>query len=109
MVKLYERCLIACANYPEYWIRYVSCMETSGSLDLADNALARATQVFVKVKCHEFFLKKIPLVTICAPMWSVQHEILFAFRGVSSEYTKSPFVFLTNYLALCLSLFFFFG
>ncbi|KAJ8534631.1 hypothetical protein K7X08_016359 [Anisodus acutangulus] len=48
VVKLYERCLIACANYPEYWIRYVSCMETSGSLDLADNALARATQVFVK-------------------------------------------------------------
>ncbi|KAJ8558213.1 hypothetical protein K7X08_004979 [Anisodus acutangulus] len=48
VVKLYERCLIACANYPEYWIQYVSCMETSGSLDLADNALARATQVFVK-------------------------------------------------------------
>lgn len=55
VVKLYERCLIACANYPEYWIRYVSCMETSGSLDLADNALARATQVFVKVKSHKFF------------------------------------------------------
>lgn len=49
MVKLYERCLIACANYPEYWIRYVLCMEASGSLDLANNALDRATQVFVKV------------------------------------------------------------
>lgn len=49
IVKLYERCLIACANYPEYWIRYILCMESSGSMDLADNALARATQVFVKV------------------------------------------------------------
>lgn len=49
MVKLYERCLIACANYPEYWIRYVLCMEASGSMDLAHNALARATHVFVKV------------------------------------------------------------
>lgn len=49
VVKLYERCLIACANYPEYWIRYVLCMEASGSVDLAKNALARATQVFVKV------------------------------------------------------------
>lgn len=49
VVKLYERCLIACANYSEYWIRYVLCMEASGSLDLANNALARATQVFVKV------------------------------------------------------------
>ena len=49
VVKLYERCLIACANYPEYWIRYVLCMEASGSMDIANNALARATQVFVKV------------------------------------------------------------
>ncbi|KZV32962.1 pre-mRNA-processing factor 39 [Dorcoceras hygrometricum] len=48
IVKLYERCLIACANYPEYWIRYVLCMEASGSMELADNALARATQVFLK-------------------------------------------------------------
>nr|KJB10037.1 hypothetical protein B456_001G181500 [Gossypium raimondii] len=48
VVKLYERCLIACANYPEYWIRYVLCMEASGSMDLANNALVRATQVFVK-------------------------------------------------------------
>ncbi|ESQ44610.1 hypothetical protein EUTSA_v10003154mg [Eutrema salsugineum] len=48
VVKLYERCLIACANYPEYWIRYVLSMEASGRVDLADNALTRATQVFVK-------------------------------------------------------------
>ncbi|KAA8550706.1 hypothetical protein F0562_002390 [Nyssa sinensis] len=48
VVKLYERCLIACANYPEYWIKYVLCMEASGCIDLANNALARATQVFVK-------------------------------------------------------------
>lgn len=50
IVKLYERCLIACANYCEYWIRYVLCMEASGSTDLANNALARATQIFVKVR-----------------------------------------------------------
>lgn len=47
-VKLYERCLIACANYPEYWIRYVQCMETAGSMEVANDALARATQIFVK-------------------------------------------------------------
>ncbi|CAN6723428.1 unnamed protein product [Malus baccata var. baccata] len=44
VVKLYERCLIACANYPKYWIRYVLCIEASGSMDIANNALARATQ-----------------------------------------------------------------
>ncbi|KAH9610318.1 hypothetical protein KSS87_008671 [Heliosperma pusillum] len=48
IVKLYERCLVACANYPEFWTRYILCMEGRGSVDLADNALARATQVFVK-------------------------------------------------------------
>ncbi|XP_042026840.1 pre-mRNA-processing factor 39-like isoform X2 [Salvia splendens] len=48
VVKLYERCLIACARYPEFWIRYVLCMEASGSMELVENALARATQVFVK-------------------------------------------------------------
>ncbi|TQE12213.1 hypothetical protein C1H46_002138 [Malus baccata] len=44
VVKLYERCLIACANYPEYWIRYVLCMEANRSMDIANKALARATQ-----------------------------------------------------------------
>ncbi|KAF9604850.1 hypothetical protein IFM89_010525 [Coptis chinensis] len=48
VVKLYERCLIACANYSEFWIRYVLCMEASGSMDSANDALARATQTFVK-------------------------------------------------------------
>ncbi|KAJ7977177.1 Pre-mRNA-processing factor 39 [Quillaja saponaria] len=48
VVKLYERCVVACANYTEYWIRYVLSMEASGSMDLANNVLARATQVFVK-------------------------------------------------------------
>ncbi|XP_047319841.1 pre-mRNA-processing factor 39-2-like isoform X2 [Impatiens glandulifera] len=48
VVRLYERCVIACANYPEYWIRYVLCMEAGGSMDLVNNALDRATQVFVK-------------------------------------------------------------
>eukprot|EP00252_Welwitschia_mirabilis_P000384 TRINITY_DN103_c0_g1_i5.p1 TRINITY_DN103_c0_g1~~TRINITY_DN103_c0_g1_i5.p1 ORF type:complete len:582 (+),score=146.49 TRINITY_DN103_c0_g1_i5:415-2160(+) len=47
-VKLYERCLIACANYQEYWIRYVECMAANGSMEHANNALIRATQIFVK-------------------------------------------------------------
>ncbi|KAK3150830.1 hypothetical protein QOZ80_3AG0238360 [Eleusine coracana subsp. coracana] len=48
VIKLYERCVIACASYSEFWIRYVQCMENKGSLELANNALARATHVFVK-------------------------------------------------------------
>jgi hypothetical protein len=52
VIKLYERCVIACASYSEFWIRYVQCMEDKRSLDLANNALARATHVFVKVLFH---------------------------------------------------------
>ncbi|EEE58564.1 hypothetical protein OsJ_09874 [Oryza sativa Japonica Group] len=48
VIKLYERCVIACASYSEFWIRYVLCMEARGSIELANNALARATHVFVK-------------------------------------------------------------
>lgn len=48
-VKLYERCLIACANYPEYWIRFVQRMYTEEKMDLALNGLQRATDIFVKV------------------------------------------------------------
>ncbi|XVE51547.1 hypothetical protein DITRI_Ditri02bG0050700 [Diplodiscus trichospermus] len=47
-VKLYERCLIPCANYPEFWMRYVDFMESKGGRELANFALARATQTFLK-------------------------------------------------------------
>ncbi|KAF9669774.1 hypothetical protein SADUNF_Sadunf14G0142500 [Salix dunnii] len=49
-VNLYERCIIACATYTEYWIRYVLCMvmSTYGNMDVVNIALNRATQVFVK-------------------------------------------------------------
>ncbi|XP_009765976.1 uncharacterized protein LOC107789835 isoform X2 [Nicotiana tabacum] len=47
-LKLYERCLISCANYPEFWMRYVDFMETKGGRELAMFALERATKVFSK-------------------------------------------------------------
>lgn len=95
VVKLYERCLIACASYPEYWIRYILCMEASGSKDLAENALARATQVFVKVytifvfyvlclKSVSFFV--CPLIYSLLPMNQCSLFLL-----VASLYTFVPF------------------
>ncbi|PIA41432.1 hypothetical protein AQUCO_02200089v1 [Aquilegia coerulea] len=47
-VRLHERCLIPCANYPEFWMRYVEFMETKGGREIANCALARATQIFLK-------------------------------------------------------------
>ncbi|PQQ01589.1 uncharacterized protein Pyn_33189 [Prunus yedoensis var. nudiflora] len=47
-VKLYERCLIPCANYPEFWMRYVEFMEINGGREIANYALDRATQIFMK-------------------------------------------------------------
>ncbi|KAK1309924.1 hypothetical protein QJS10_CPA08g01848 [Acorus calamus] len=48
IVKLYERCLIPCANYPEFWIRYVELVESKGGREIADFALRRATALFPK-------------------------------------------------------------
>ncbi|KAL6197344.1 hypothetical protein ACLB2K_032953 [Fragaria x ananassa] len=47
-VKLYERCLIPCANYPDFWMRYVDFMEINGGREIANFSLDRATQIFVK-------------------------------------------------------------
>ncbi|XP_057950326.1 pre-mRNA-processing factor 39-2 [Malania oleifera] len=47
-VKLYERCLIPCANYPEFWMRYAEFMESKGGREIANFALERATQVFLR-------------------------------------------------------------
>ncbi|XP_024011149.1 uncharacterized protein LOC18016049 isoform X2 [Eutrema salsugineum] len=47
-IKLYERCLIPCANYTEFWFRYVDYVESNGGRELANFALARASQIFVK-------------------------------------------------------------
>ncbi|XP_024519001.1 pre-mRNA-processing factor 39 isoform X1 [Selaginella moellendorffii] len=48
IVKAYERCVIACANYPEYWIRYIHTMEAKSRSEIADDALDRALHIFVK-------------------------------------------------------------
>ncbi|XP_042412843.1 pre-mRNA-processing factor 39-like isoform X6 [Zingiber officinale] len=82
VVKLYERCLIACANYPEFWIRYVLCMEASGSMELAYNALARATQVFVK-KQPEIHLFAARFKELCADVDGARTTYQFLYSKVS--------------------------
>ncbi|KAL6553294.1 hypothetical protein OROGR_007136 [Orobanche gracilis] len=47
-MKLYERCLIPCANYPEFWMRYADFLESKGGRELAISVLDRATQIFLK-------------------------------------------------------------
>uniref|UniRef100_A0A1D1YGQ0 Pre-mRNA-processing factor 39 n=1 Tax=Anthurium amnicola TaxID=1678845 RepID=A0A1D1YGQ0_9ARAE len=47
-VKLYERCLIPCANYPEFWVRYIEFMEARGGREIANLALTRASTTFLK-------------------------------------------------------------
>lgn len=48
-VKLYERCLIPCANYSEFWIRYSEYVDAKGGREIANHALGRASSCFVKV------------------------------------------------------------
>eukprot|EP01025_Chloroclados_australasicus_P022835 TRINITY_DN2337_c0_g4_i1.p1 TRINITY_DN2337_c0_g4~~TRINITY_DN2337_c0_g4_i1.p1 ORF type:complete len:689 (-),score=100.22 TRINITY_DN2337_c0_g4_i1:257-2323(-) len=48
-VMLYERCLIACALYSDFWRRYVRYLE-SKDVNSARNALKRATEIHCKRK-----------------------------------------------------------
>ncbi|KAK6932259.1 hypothetical protein RJ641_001883 [Dillenia turbinata] len=54
-VKLYERCLIPCANYLEFWMRYVEFTESKGGREIAKFALNRATHIFKSVPAIHHF------------------------------------------------------
>ncbi|XP_020248702.1 pre-mRNA-processing factor 39 isoform X2 [Asparagus officinalis] len=82
VVKLYERCLIACANYPEFWFRYVLYMDASGSMELAYNALARATHVFVK-KQPEIHLFAAKFKELCGDIEGARAEFEFLYSEIS--------------------------
>jgi len=50
-VKLYERCLVACANYPEFWNRYAKFVAHNAPVKAEESArsiLTRAISVFTK-------------------------------------------------------------
>lgn len=50
-VKVYERCLVACANYPEFWIRYANFLakqKKEDSKDKAKEVFERATKIYTK-------------------------------------------------------------
>lgn len=47
-VRLFERCLEACALYFEFWQRYVRYLESKGDVEGALGALRRAAKVFLK-------------------------------------------------------------
>ncbi|KAF3342086.1 Pre-mRNA-processing factor 39 [Carex littledalei] len=87
MVKLYERCLIPCANYPEFWIRYMDFVHAQGGKEIANNALGRSPP---------FFQKKVPAYRMyCAMMkeelgdsLSSRSLLLHDFNRFSSNYIK---------------------
>ncbi|KAJ3204814.1 hypothetical protein HDU67_009296 [Dinochytrium kinnereticum] len=44
---LYERCLVACALYEEFWVRYARFLVSRGDFDGARNVFIRSTTIFV--------------------------------------------------------------
>lgn len=72
-MKIYEKCLIPCANYPEFWMRYVEFMETKGGRELSNFALERATQIFVEV-CHPIIV-----ALMLTELSHISYKVLFFF------------------------------
>ncbi|KAJ3296251.1 hypothetical protein HDU79_007147 [Rhizoclosmatium sp. JEL0117] len=44
---LYERCMVPCALYEEFWLRYARCLTTRGDFDGARNVYYRAANLFL--------------------------------------------------------------
>ncbi|XP_061362573.1 pre-mRNA-processing factor 39-2 isoform X2 [Gastrolobium bilobum] len=85
-VKLYERCLIVCANYPEYWMRYVDFMEAKGGREIANYSLDRATEIY---------LKRVPAIHLFNARFKEQIGDVLAARAAyiqSGKETDSDFV-----------------
>ncbi|GAB4815080.1 hypothetical protein N2152v2_002126 [Parachlorella kessleri] len=47
-VRLYERCLVACANYPEFWMRYIRYLDGKAEAERSRDALTRAATLYCK-------------------------------------------------------------
>eukprot|EP00742_Colponemidia_sp_Colp-10_P003316 GILJ01003530.1.p1 GENE.GILJ01003530.1~~GILJ01003530.1.p1 ORF type:complete len:613 (+),score=106.44 GILJ01003530.1:52-1890(+) len=45
---LYERCLVAAANYTEFWLRYATYLENRGDIEGARRVLHRGSAVYLK-------------------------------------------------------------
>ncbi|XP_047168631.1 pre-mRNA-processing factor 39-2 isoform X2 [Vigna umbellata] len=85
-VKLYERCLIVCANYPEYWMRCVDFMEAKGGREIANYSLDRATEIY---------LTRVPSIHLFNARFKEQIGDVFAARAAyvqSCEERDSDFV-----------------
>ncbi|KAL2343223.1 hypothetical protein Fmac_004508 [Flemingia macrophylla] len=85
-VKLYERCLIVCAKYPEYWMRYVDFMEANGGREVANYSLDRATEIY---------LKRVPAIHLFSARYKEQIGDVLAARAAyiqSGKETDSDFV-----------------
>ena len=46
--RLYERCLVACADYPEFWMRFAAWKESTVDVDAACAIYDRATKVHLR-------------------------------------------------------------
>lgn len=82
-VKLYERCLIPCANYSEFWIRYAEYVDAKGGREIANYALGRASSCFVKVSsigilfCLLHLLLLSLLVAVAACIRNLHSSVLY--------------------------------
>eukprot|EP01132_Coremiostelium_polycephalum_P005951 gene5951-7411_t len=48
IIKLYERCLIPCCYYSEFWIKYTKYLESQKRIKEIESAFERATGIFLK-------------------------------------------------------------
>lgn len=56
IVHLYEKCLIPCCAYTEFWGRYLGYLERCGRIDDARNVVLRMATIFLKRKPESYLI-----------------------------------------------------
>jgi pre-mRNA-processing factor 39 len=58
IIKLYERCIIPCSNYPKFWYAYIDYIENRSNYDEEGRNVQEARRIFERAT--NIFLKKRP-------------------------------------------------
>lgn len=87
-LQLYERCLISCANYPEFWMRYVEYLDSKGGRELANFALERA----------EIFLKGVPEMHLFNARYKERIGDATGARTAFFQFDEKPAAYLTKHV-----------
>ncbi|TYZ66630.1 hypothetical protein PybrP1_002244 [[Pythium] brassicae (nom. inval.)] len=85
---LYERCLIACANYEEFWIRYANWKAKARGFEAANEVFTRAVTIFLKHRAS-IYLEHASFLEANGKMAEAREAYLKVLNSVAPELVEA--------------------